>query len=66
MKTSKSVVKSGCFLKIPGWRAHIFYWNEGAVSGVLRKNIFVADLLGTSYLCELLQSSLTFKNSKMW
>ena len=45
MKTSKSVVKSGCFLKIPGWRAHIFYWNEGAVSGVLRENIFVADLL---------------------
>ena len=64
MKTSKSVVKSGCFLKILGWRAQIFYWNEGAVSGVLRKNIFVADLLGTPYLFELLQSSLTFKNSE--
>ena len=66
VENSENVVKRGCFLKILGWRAQIFYWNEGAVSGVLRENIFVADLLGTPYLFELLQSSLTFKNSKMW
>ena len=41
-----------------------FYWNGGAVSGVSCKNIFVADLLGSQYLFEILQTSLTVKNSK--
>ena len=47
-----------------GLTAHIIYWNEGAVSGVLRKNIFVANLLGSQYLFEILQISLTVKNSE--
>ena len=46
------------------WRTQIFYWNEGAVSGVLRKNIFVAGLLGSQYLFEILQTSLAVKNSE--
>ena len=35
-----------------------------AVSGVLRKNVFVADLLGSQYLFEILQTSLAVKNSE--
>ena len=46
------------------WRTQIFYWNKGAVSGVLRKNIFVAGLLGSQYLFEILQTSLAVKNSE--
>ena len=46
------------------WRAQIFCWNEGAVSGVSYKNIFVADLLGSQYLFEILETSLTIKNSE--
>ena len=42
----------------------MFCWNEGAVPGVLCKNIFVADLLGSQYLFETLQISLTVKNSE--
>ena len=37
------------------WRAQIFCWNEGEVSG---------DLLGSQYLFEILQTSLTVKNSE--
>ena len=47
------------------WRAQPFYWNEGAVSGVLCKNIFVVDLLGSQYLFEILQT-LLLKIVKMW
>ena len=43
----------------------MFCRNEGAVSGVLCKNIFVADLLGSQYLFETLQTSLTVKNSEI-
>ena len=34
------------------------------MQGVLRKNIFVADLSKSQYLFEILQTSLTIKNSK--
>ena len=37
---------------------------EGAVPGILFKNLFVADLLGSQYLFEILQTSLTVKNSE--
>ena len=46
------------------WRAQIFCWNEGAVSGILCKKIFVTDLSGSQHLFEILQTSLTFKNSE--
>ena len=46
------------------WRAQIFCWMEGAVPGILFKNLFVADLLGSQYLFEILQTSLTVKNSE--
>ena len=46
------------------WRAKIFFWYEGAVSGVLCKIIFVVDLLGSQYLFKILQTSLTVKNNK--
>ena len=45
-------------------RAQIFCWNEGAVSGILCKNTFVTDLSGSQHLFEILQTSLTFKNSE--
>ena len=64
MKTSWHVVKSGCFEKFLRWKAQTFYWNEGAVSGVLCKSIFEADLLGSQHLFEILQTSLTVKNSE--
>ena len=32
----------------------VFFGNEGAVSGVLYKNNFVSDLLGSQYLLEIL------------
>ena len=41
-----------------------FFGNERAVSGVLYKNNFVSDLLGSQYLFEILQTSLTFRNSE--
>ena len=41
-----------------------FFGNERAVSGVLYKNNFVSDLLGSQYLLEILQSSLTVKNNE--
>ena len=46
------------------WRAQILCWNEGAVSGVLRKNIFVTDLFRCHHLFEVLLTSHTFKNSE--
>ena len=46
------------------WRAQVLCWNEGAVSGVLCKNIFVTDLLGSQHLFEILLTSHTFKNSE--
>ena len=46
------------------WRAQPFYQNDGAVSGVLYKNNFVSDLLGSQHLLEILQTSLTVKNSE--
>ena len=45
-------------------RAQIFCWNEGVVSDILCKNIFVTDLSGSNHLFEILQTSLTFKNSE--
>ena len=46
------------------WRVQPFYQNEGAVSGFLYKNNFVSDLLGSQHLLEILQTSLTVKNSE--
>ena len=46
------------------WRAQTFCQNEGAVSDVLHKNNFVSDLLGSQHLLEILQTSLTVKNSE--
>ena len=43
---------------------NFFCWNEGEVAGVLCKKFFVADLLGSQYLFEILQPSLTVKNSE--
>ena len=40
------------------------FGNERAVSGILYKNNFVSDLLGSQHLFEILQTSLTFKNSE--
>ena len=34
------------------------------MQGVFSKNIFVADLLGSQYLFEILQTSLTVKNNE--
>ena len=39
-------------------------WNEGAVSGVLCKNIFLDELLESECLFEILQTSFTVKNSE--
>ena len=41
----------------------LFEIKEG-VQGVLWKKILLADLLGSQHLSEMLQTSLTFKNSK--
>ena len=46
------------------WRAQSFFGNEVAASDALYKNNFVSDLLGNQYLFEILQTSLTFKNSE--
>ena len=40
------------------------FGNERAVSGILYKNNFVSDLLGSQHLFEILQTSLTLKNSE--
>ena len=64
LHTSSTLKNSKNELKILRWRAQIFGWHEGTVSGVLCENIFLADLLGSQYLCEILQTSLTFKNSE--
>ena len=42
----------------------IFCWKEGAASSVLCKNNFVADLLGSQYLLEILETSLTVQISE--
>ena len=46
------------------WTAQIFCWNERSVSGVLCKNIFVADLSESQYLLETFQTSFAVKNSE--
>ena len=56
--------KKWMFLKLVRWKAQILCWNERAVSGVLCKNIFVTDLLGSQHLFEILQTSHTLKNSE--
>ena len=52
------------FLKDSAMESTNFCSNEGAVSGALFKIIFVADLLDSLYLFEILQTSLTVKNSE--
>ena len=46
------------------WRSQFFFGNEGAAAGALYKNNFVSDLKGNQHLFEILQTSLTFKNSE--
>ena len=41
-----------------------FFLNKGGLKNVLCKNIFSADLLGSQYLFEILQTSLIFQNSE--
>ena len=64
VRLGKNVVKSRSFWSLLRLRAQPFCWNEGAVEGVLCKNIFVVDLLRSQYLFEILQTSLTVKNSE--
>ena len=52
------------FLKDSAMENAIFFWNKGEVEGVLCKNILLANLLGSQHLLEILQTSLTFKNSE--
>ena len=52
------------FLKLVQWRAQMFCWNEKAVSDVLCKNKFLADLLENQYLFEISQTSFTVKKSE--
>ena len=44
----------------------MFCWNEKAVSDVLCKNKFLADLLENQYLFEISQTSFTVKKVKIW
>ena len=48
----------------PAAVTQMFCCKAGAVSVVLCKIIFVADLLGSQYLVEILQTSLTVKNNE--
>ena len=41
-----------------------FFLNKEVVQGALCKNILLADLLGSQHFIEILQTSLTFKNSE--
>ena len=52
------------FLKDSAMENAIFFLNKGEVEGVLCKNILLANLLGSQHLLEILQTSLTFKNSE--
>ena len=42
----------------------MFVWNKEDLYGVLCKNIFLANLLGSQHLLEILQTSLAFKNNE--
>ena len=63
-KNSEYLVKSGCFKKFLQWATQIVFWNEGGMLGVLCKYLFLADLLGSLYLLEMLKSSITVKNNE--
>ena len=52
------------FLQASVRESPIFFRNEGGVQGVLCKNSSLADLLGSLYLFEILQTSFNLKNSK--
>ena len=52
------------FLKASAMETAKWFWNEGGVWDVLFKNILLADSLGNKHLFEILQTSLTFKNSE--
>ena len=45
-------------------KSAFFFLNKGGVWGVFRKNLLLTDLLGSQHLLEILQTSLTFKNSE--
>ena len=48
----------------PATVTQMFCCKEGAVLGVLCKIIFVADLLGSQYLVEILQTSFIVKDNE--
>ena len=52
------------FLKACAMDSPFFSSNERGVWAVLRKNIFLADLLASQFLFEILQTSLTIKSSE--
>ena len=52
------------FLQASVRESPIFFRNEGGVQGALCKNSSLADLLGSLYLFEILQTSFNLKNSK--
>ena len=52
------------FLQASVRESPIFFRNERGVQGVLCKNSSLADLLGSLYLFEILQTSFNLKNSK--
>ena len=63
VKNSENEVKSGCSEKYLRWRVH-FFIHKGGLQGVWCKNFLLADLLRSHHLFEILQTSLTFKNSE--
>ena len=52
------------FLKDSAMESANYFWNKGGMKGVLCKNVFLADLLESQHLLEILQTSLTFKSSE--
>ena len=52
------------FLKDSAMESKIFYLKEGTGVRCLCKNVLLDDLLGSQYLPEISQTSLTFKNSE--
>ena len=52
------------FLKDSVMESASFFLNKGGVKGVLCKIVFLADLLESQHLLEILQTSLFFKSSE--
>ena len=52
------------FLKGSAMESANVFWNEWEVWGLLFKNNLLADLLGSQYIVEILQTSFNVKNSE--